>query len=244
MFVRVALTACLNTVFWQILQINTTTVNSLLTPPGSSNNRKTRRFMVINQWVGKRKRTTKFNWQKLEPQHKTKDIPETQLTSLSKKKNTNVFTRLAFGLCLPLLFSIPSSSASLRLKSLKEKFFFLQVFSSLPSPESIHIMISVFYILNTLLPGSIFCFERKSFGTSIIWTLSYMHFISAELILHWLFPVGCIIVTKCFTNISDNCRCLRSYAPPQQMVFSEPPYRRLRLDLQQLRNIGRKSEKY
>lgn len=39
-------------------------------------------------------------------------------TSLSKKKNTNVLTRLAFGPCLPLLLRIPSSSGSLRLKSL------------------------------------------------------------------------------------------------------------------------------
>lgn len=76
--------------------------------------------------MGKRKTTNKLKKIKTQqkPKNKThrknKDIPETQLTSLSKKKNTNVFTRLAFGLCLPLLLSIPSSSGSLRLKSLKK----------------------------------------------------------------------------------------------------------------------------
>lgn len=70
---------------------------------------------LIKKKIKNKTKTKKQNT----PQNK--DIPETQLTSLSKKKNTNVFTRLAFGLCLPLLLSIPSSSGSLRLKSLKKK---------------------------------------------------------------------------------------------------------------------------
>lgn len=129
---------------------------------------RTHSWLLTNEWGKTIKLKTHTNKPAPYTHYKNKDIPETQLTSLSKKKNTNVFTRLAFGLCLPLLLSIPSSSGSLRLKSLKEKRSQDKLFLHCLCHGQFISNYCFLQTHNTLLLGSIFNFERKQLRTSII----------------------------------------------------------------------------